>query len=109
MKKLDENQILEIIKLYQDGMTPKDIGDKFGIMNNSVTRILRDRGVDRTQLKRVTEENIKIIIQRYTDGTSSEIIAKDLNIDGRTVCRILKRNNIEVRPTTRNAGKGKQK
>jgi hypothetical protein len=99
MKKLSEETIKEIIDLYKRGIPPLQIGQKYGIMNNSVTRILRKRGIERNQHdERVSDENIKIIIDRYLEGKSSEIIADELNIDGSTVCRILKRNNIEIRP-----------
>jgi hypothetical protein len=66
MKKLSEETIKEIIDLYKRGIPPLQIGQKYGIMNNSVTRILRKRGIERNQHdERVSDENIKIIINRY--------------------------------------------
>lgn len=105
MKKLDDKQIEEIIKLYRNGETPSIIGKQFGIANNSVTRILKRLNVDRNQLIRVNEEVIKIIIEKYQNGISSETIGKDLNLNGTTICRILKRNNIAMRPATENKRK----
>lgn len=97
MKRMAEEQIAEIIKLYGEGMSPAEIGEKFGILNNSVTRMLRKRGIDRNQLTRVPQDQINLIIEEYNKGVSSEVIAEKLNIDGSTVCRILKRYNIPVR------------
>lgn len=101
-KTITKQQINEIINLYKEGMTPKDIGIKFGIYNNSVTRILRKNEIDRDQLKRVSPDDINKIIDQYSSGISSEIIASNLGINGSTVCRILKRNKIEIRPSTQN-------
>jgi hypothetical protein len=36
MKKLAIEQIEEIIRLYQDGITPTQLSQKFGIANNSI-------------------------------------------------------------------------
>lgn len=98
MKKLSNEHISEIINLYQSGISPKEIGEKFQIYNNSVTRILRKHGVERNQLEKVSQETCNLIIKDYTNGISSTIIANKLNINDSTVCRILKRNHIKIRP-----------
>jgi DNA invertase Pin-like site-specific DNA recombinase len=105
VKRLPEEQINEIIELYQSGLTPKEIGEHFGIMNNSVTRILKKRGIDRNQAaERIRDdpEKVQVIISKYNNGISSEVIAEELGINGTTVCRILKVNNIKIRPATEN-------
>ncbi len=101
MNRLPRQTIDEIIKLYQEGMTPKLIGEKYNIYNNSVTRILKREGVERNQHSNVDINTQQIIIDRYViNKESSEKIAEDLNLDGSTVCRVLKRNNISIRPAT---------
>jgi hypothetical protein len=105
MKRLTEQQINEIIKLYQEGDTPIALAAQFGIYNNSVTRILRKRGVLRNQHVKVPQDQIDQIITEYTAGISSEVIAEKLDIDGTTVCRILKRNGVILRPATQNKRK----
>lgn len=99
MKRLDDCQIQEIIKMYNQGFSPKEIGKKFEIFNNSVTRILKNHGVERNQSsKMISEETQKTIILRYKNLETSAKIAKDLDINSSTVYRILKKNNIEIRP-----------
>lgn len=107
MKRLNEEQIEEIIDLYQNGMMPKAIGEKFGIRNNSVTRILRKNGIERDKLKKVELDTILSIIEKYQSGQSSEIIGENLKLDSSTVLRILKKNNINIRPATENKRKYK--
>ena len=102
MKKLTNEQISDIIALYQNGMPPKEIGEKFSIFNNSVTRILRKKGIERNQLERVDENEAQYIIEQYVDGKSSPIIADELGICDSTVCRVLKRHNIAIRPAEEN-------
>lgn len=107
MKKILDSEIQEIIRLYQLGKAPKEIGKQFGIFNNSVTRILRKHGVDRNQLIKVSQEQVNTIIENYVSGISSEIIAANLGLNGTTVCRILQKNNIIIRPATENKRKYK--
>lgn len=103
MNKLTASDYQEIKRLYLLGMSPLEIGKKFGIFNNSVTRILKKMGVPRNQAaQQVGTQTINIIIDRYKNGESSEVIAKDLKINGTTVCRILKRNKIAIRPGIEN-------
>ena len=97
----------EIIKLYQDGMSPKNIAAKFGIKhNNSITRIIKANGIDRNQAApRLTKEEEAVIISEYAKGISSEIIARNMGKNGSTICRALIRNNIQIRPATENKRK----
>ena len=97
MKKLSEDQIKDIIEMYQNGSSPKEIGEKHQIYSESVNRILKKKGIDKNQCVKNGPERVSIIIERYASGESSESIAKDLGIYGTTVCRILKRNGIEIR------------
>lgn len=99
MARLSNQNIQEIISLYQSGMSPKDIGEKFGIYNNSVTRILRKKGIERNQAaEKVNEENVKYIIEQYKNGKSTIELSKELNIADSTVSRILNRNKVDIRP-----------
>jgi orotate phosphoribosyltransferase-like protein len=102
MKRLSEEKIQQIIQLYNNGVTPKEIGLQFGIMNNSVTRILKKQGIERNQLKKISPEQIDYIIEQYYGGINSEKIAEELNIDASTVCRILHRTGNQIRPSEEN-------
>src|ERR1700678_2015286 len=78
---LTEDQINETIKLYKEGLQRKDIAVKVGIHYNSIGRLLRDNGIERTRVKVVSNENIEYIITNYNNGISSEIIADNLGIN----------------------------
>jgi DNA invertase Pin-like site-specific DNA recombinase len=97
MKRMSENQIKNIIDMYQNGSSPKEIGEKHQIYSESVNRILKRKGINKNQCVKNNMEKINLIISRYESGESSELIVKDLNIDGTTVCRILKRNSVTIR------------
>lgn len=97
MKKLTDNEIKEILVLYSNGVKPKEIADKFGILNNSVNRILRKNNVEIKHKIDLTEDDKKDIIEKYLSGISSEEIAKKYDIHGTTVCRVVKNAGYEIR------------
>lgn len=97
-KRLTSDEKEEIVRLYQSGMPPKIIGERFGIFNNSVTRILRQMGIERNQRgKDLSQEEILKIINLYNGGTSSMKLATEFKVDQKTILRTLKRNNIATR------------
>src|SRR5258708_5387558 len=105
VKQLSANQIKDIIDLYTSGTSPKEIGIKHNIRNNSVTRIIRKNGIERNQLERLSQDKIDKIISEYIEGISSEVIANKLGINGSTVCRQLIKNGVTIRPATQNKRK----
>jgi hypothetical protein len=109
MKKLSETTINDIIRLYQAGKTPAQLATQFGIMNNSVTRLLRKRGIPRTQLIKFyrSQQSDQIIVNEYISGESSEVLAEKHNTGGNTIRRILKENGVKIRPSTENKRKYK--
>lgn len=97
-KRLTNIQKQEIIQLYQEGKTPTELGLLYDIYPNSVTRLLRNFGIERNQhAQKLTQEQINFIIEQYQLGISSEDIAKQLNIASSTVLRNLTKNNITIR------------
>jgi len=110
-KILSEDDTKEIIKLYKEGKSPKEIGEEFGILNNSVTRLLKNNGIIRNQskAKKLTDEIVQKIITKYKEGLSTMDISRELGIHDSTVGRILKKNNVEMRDNIRGNAKHKIK
>lgn len=95
MKKLEDWQIKEIIRLYSSGEGPKVIGEKFDIAPQSVNRIIKKQGIAHNQLIRVSKENIDKIIEQYNLGISVAKISKNFNLYDTTIYKILKKNNTK--------------
>lgn len=104
-KKLREEEIQNIIKLYKEGKTPKEIGELYQIYNNSVSRILRKNNIKPNQLRKLNNKEKEAICNYYNSGKSSEEIAKIFKVDPSTVCRNLKKQNITIRDNSSNKRK----
>jgi IS30 family transposase len=93
----------EMERLYNSGMPPKKIADIFGLASGSiVNRKLKRMGVKANQVIPVSQEELDYMIKEYTAGISSEVIAEELGRSGTVVIDNLKKNNIPIRPTSRN-------
>lgn len=103
MKRLSENQIGDIIQRYQNGEQSKDIAIIYGIYDNSVARILRNRGIARTKIKRLSPEQLGKAVKMYVDDKiSSELIAKQFGVDAGVVRRAVIKHGAAIRPATEN-------
>lgn len=93
---LNQSEKEDIIKMYQDGISPKIIGEKYDMFNNSITRFLKNNGIERNQLIKLNDEQKLYIKEQYLLGESSETIAKELSISPTAVCRNLLKQDIEI-------------
>lgn len=101
--KLPEDKVNQLIQDYKEGMLHKELAKKYGVHDNSISGILKRRGIDCSRRKLISEETQQYIIQQYTVALrASPSIAAELQIDGGTVCRILRRHNIVLRPSEDN-------
>lgn len=95
------NQITEctkdkIVSLYLSGKTSSEIAEAINISNSTITKIIKDRGI---QLRKNIVHNNKAYVNRinklYSCGESLTKIANDLGISKVTVSNIVKKNNMQ--------------
>ena len=81
MKQLTAAEINEIVELYKNGMPPKEIGEKFGILNNSVNRIIRNLNIP-TKTKKLKKTPVELGIP---DSVLRYILAQRSTLKNPTV------------------------
>lgn len=91
MNKLNDESVAELIKLYEDGVDLQDIASKFGIFKESVSRILRKRGIKKNRHTRLDQKTIDLILSDYDLGLNPTNISKKLNIYDSTIIRVIKK------------------
>jgi len=80
----------EIILLYNNGMSPKEIAAKFNCSASNITIILNKHNI---QLRNVlTVEEIDKILQLRKDGLGCVKIAKEMNCSKSKIVRFLRKN-----------------
>lgn len=93
-------------RLYADGLTTRQIGEKLGAPNNTISRWLRSAGV---KMRKVGQRAIhgqlddkEFLYHQYvTLNKSAEKIAKEHNTWPEGIIRMLKRHGIPVRSTNK--------
>lgn len=92
----NKNKELKIVKLYQNGLSIKDIIKKFDIKSQTtVHNILRRHNICfKNILSKLEKENI---VKYYNGDWSINKIAKHFKRSHKTITKILKGNNIEIR------------
>lgn len=94
-----------IIRLYQEGKSPTEIGKIYNIKYFHVGSILKYNNIPRNQVKKITVDMEEVFAAEYAKGVSSEVIAKHFNVDGGTVRRAVRKKGLVIRPDTENKRK----
>lgn len=103
-----EAMIQNVLKMYHNGMSPRQIMEKTGISKNIVDRWLTERGVTkrpRGQQVGVTvsgklsgEKAVDKVVEWYEAGRGPQAIAEKIGVDIGTVYSWLRRRGVSLRP-----------
>lgn len=96
---LSTEEIQEVIKLYESGMSINHLYEKHGYTWSVVKKVLREHGIPLRQherAKEVTQEEIENIIKLHKEGETPHVIAKKFNRADITIHRILKKYDWET-------------
>jgi superfamily II DNA or RNA helicase/transposase len=86
----------EIVADYKSGMTAKDIAKKWGVSQGTITRRLKEAGMEIINPSAKKELPIDEIIADYKLGMSAAAIAKKWGIDRDGITKRLKEAGIEI-------------
>jgi DNA-binding CsgD family transcriptional regulator len=96
--RLSPQQIIELVKAYENGQTVYALADQFGIHRTTVSAHLHRQG---TPLRRqaLTSDDITHAQRLYAGGWSLARIGDRLNADAHTIRRALKTRGVRMRDT----------
>ena len=84
----------DIVKLYSNGLTQKQIAEIYDTSKSSIARLLQSIGI--TSKIVVTNFDEQQMVTLYQDGITIRDIAKMFNVGERRVSNILKKHNIQI-------------
>jgi transposase len=99
--KLNEQQLKQLVELYQSGATIKSIVTKFAVSDRTIHKYLRDNGVTLRRAgnpKQVHLPPVSVLEEMINEGMSIKAIAKEFKVADDTVRRRL---GIDRRETYR--------
>lgn len=96
-RRLTDEQVAELVELYQSGVGTPELSARFGISKPSVLELLHDRGV-RMRRQSLTKTQRAHAVQLYEEGLAIKPIAARLNSSFGAVHRVLKAEGVRLRP-----------
>jgi DNA-directed RNA polymerase specialized sigma24 family protein len=97
-RRLQEDQVEQLIAGYQAGATVYDLGDRFGIERRTVSAILHRHQVPMRR-RGLTAEQIEEAVQLYESGWSLARIGERLGVYPTTVLARLRERGVRMRDT----------
>jgi lambda repressor-like predicted transcriptional regulator len=95
-KRLNDEQVKELILAYTDGATFNQLSDRFGISRDTVGAILKRNGVD-THRRFVSEEVAREAARLYEQGMSLARVSKQLDVSYSTLRKKLLKRGVKMR------------
>ena len=95
-KKLTNNEALQIVKDYQNGMNTYQLADKYGCHRANISVQLKKQNIEVTTRK-LNLQNITEIIGLYEGGMNTTQLAKQFGVTCPTIIKYLHKNKVKMR------------
>ena len=95
-KKLTNDEVLQIVKDYQNGMNTNQLADKYGCHRVNISAQLKKQNIEVTTRK-LNSQNITEIIGLYEGGMNTTQLAKRFGVTCPTIIKYLHENGVKMR------------
>ena len=96
-KRLTECEKVEIVAKYKAGISTYDLAKEYGCHRYTISKHLKDAGVEVSNRVARKESLVGLILQLYSEWNKPSEIGKALGISADSVRRCLKENGVELR------------
>jgi DNA-directed RNA polymerase specialized sigma24 family protein len=96
-KTLSEAETRTIITKYQQGKSTYELAKEFGCHRATISRALKDNGIEVTNQCAKKKVLAEMIMQMYSEWYKPQEIGEALGVSADTVRRILHDNNVYIR------------
>jgi transposase-like protein len=97
-RRLSSTEVTQLVELYRDGKSMRELAHKFGIHRVTVSRLLKGEGVERRN-RGLTADEIERAVKLYAEGKSLARIGEHFDVDRGTIWRQLRKRGIKMRDT----------
>ena len=95
-KKLTNDEVLQIVKDYQNGMNTNQLADKYGCHRVNISAQLKKHNIEVTTRK-INSQNNTEIIELYEGGMNTTQLAKRFGVTCSTIIKYLHKNEVKMR------------
>lgn len=95
-RQIKGDQAQALITAFQAGATVYELGRRFGIDRQTVSRILKRHGIE-TRWRTITEEQVDTAVRLYEQGLSLAQVGERLNLRGKSLRVHLLKRGVKMR------------
>lgn len=96
-REFNDDELKEIVSLYQAGKMTREIGEMFKVSKTTIVKLLRQQGVEVTKSKAQAKLNVDEVISMYKNNYTIEKIAKRFSVCPQTVRRCLTAHGVKIK------------
>lgn len=96
-REFNEDELQEIVSLYQAGKSTRKIGEMFGVCKTTIANMLRRQGVNVTRSKVQARLDADEVIAMYKNEITAEKIAKQFGVNPQTILNCLRSHGVKIR------------
>lgn len=96
-REFSDDELREIVSLYQSGKTTRELGEMFGVCKTTIVNLLRKQGVAVTRSKVQAKLNAEEVISLYENGYTSGKIAKQFGVNPQTILNCLRNHGVKIK------------
>ena len=97
--RLHDDQIAELVGLYRDGSSVRELAARFRINRKTVSIHLERCGVPRRVVQaKLSADDIRRAAELYRSGLSLVSVGEDLGVNAKTASKALHRVGVTMRP-----------
>ncbi len=93
---MSEEKEIEVGRRYLRGDTFMAMAKDFGCSSMTITRTLKNRGIENNRVSRLSREDEAEIVRLYVEGLESVAIAKRFGIYSKRVLRVLRKHEVPI-------------
>lgn len=98
-RRLSPIEVTQLIELYRHGLSTYQLARRFGTDRHTITRLLRQGGVELRPRQKPTSQLTEQAKRLYARGGSLATIGGQLGVDPTTVHKALKKAGVKMRDT----------
>lgn len=96
-REFSEEELQEMVTLYQSGKTTRELGEMFKVCRTTIANLLRKQGIEVTRSKVQARLDVDKVVSMYKDGCTSGKIAKEFGVNPQTILNCLRNHGVKIR------------
>lgn len=96
-KEFTSDDIKVMVEAYRMGETTYQLAEQFGCCKATISKILKEHGVNVTRCKAMSKLDDNVVVAMYEEMHTTEEIAKHFKVHPQAITKCLRNHNVKLR------------